>query len=398
MRRHGKGDFVSDIGDAIGTAVEGGLFAKAIDGRGKNGTPLEKGHFAEGTCLNCGTELLGPHCHQCGQQAHLHRTLGAFLHDLLHGALHFEGRTWKTLPKLAFKPGELTRRYIDGERARFVSPMALFLFSIFLMFAVFQFAGITAPTDLQGDTGPNLTEGASEGFQALEERLASIDKKLEDEDLSEAERTTLEAEQAELAKQISDLREAGENIPFLKEITTGEASTAPRPEVDEDGNTIIPLTKEADGPTMRMDGSGIDWIDAAIGKWRKNPGLMLYKLQTNFYKFSWLLIPLSIPFVWLLFAWRRKFKAYDHAIFVTYSLSFMTLLILTITLAGLAGAHEIFIVFASMLIPPIHIYKHLRGAYGLSRFSAFWRLGVLSLFIAIVLTIFLQLILLLGSF
>ena len=38
------------------------------------------------------------------------------------------------------------------------------------------------------------------------------------------------------------------------------------------------------------------------------------------------------------------------------------------------------IFFASTLIPAIHIYKQLRGAYGLSRFSAFWRLCVLTVF------------------
>ena len=54
--------------------------------------------------------------------------------------LHFDGKFWRTLPMLAWRPGELTRRYIDGERARFVSPMALFLFSVFLMFAVFSSA------------------------------------------------------------------------------------------------------------------------------------------------------------------------------------------------------------------------------------------------------------------
>ena len=79
----------------------------------------------------------GPYCHQCGQPAHVHRSLAAFWHDLAHGVLHFDGKIWRTLPLLAWRPGELTRRYIEGERARFVSPMALFLFSVFLMFAVF---------------------------------------------------------------------------------------------------------------------------------------------------------------------------------------------------------------------------------------------------------------------
>lgn len=387
---------MSDFGEAIGTAVEGGLFAKAVDGRAKTDTPLEKGHFAEGQCLNCGTELVGAHCHECGQKAHLHRTIGAFLHDLLHGALHFEGRTWKTLPKLLFKPGELTRRYIEGERARFVSPMALFLFSIFLMFAVFQFAGISAPTDLRGDTDEELATLAAQQFERLETRLAEAEEELENSELTAEERAALQTEAATLREQIEGIKEASDNVPFLQGIT-GEQQQETAPRVNEDGNPIIPVTT-SDGQRMNMETSGIDWVDGAIDKWRQNPGLMLYKLQTNFYKFSWLLIPLSIPFVWLLFAWRRQFKAYDHAIFVTYSLSFMTLLILSITLLGLAGAHEIFIVLGSLLIPPIHIYKHLRGAYGLSRFSALWRLTVLSVFILIVLAIFLQLLLLLGAF
>ncbi len=50
------------------------------------------------------------------------------------------------------------------------------------------------------------------------------------------------------------------------------------------------------------------------------------------------------------------------------------------------------------LIPPIHIYKHLRRAYGLSRVSTLWRLGFLLIFITIIVTLFLQLLLVLGAF
>ncbi|MFD1959902.1 DUF3667 domain-containing protein [Novosphingobium panipatense] len=99
---------------------------------------VQDGHTHESACLNCGTALVGTHCHACGQAAHVHRTLGAFFHDLLHGVFHFEGKTWRTLPLLAWKPGELTRQYVEGRRASFVSPIALFLFSVFLMFAVFH--------------------------------------------------------------------------------------------------------------------------------------------------------------------------------------------------------------------------------------------------------------------
>lgn len=125
---------------------------------------------------------------------------------------------------------------------------------------------------------------------------------------------------------------------------------------------------------------------------------MLYKLQNNSYKFSWLLIPLSIPFMWLLFLWRRQYKAYDHAIFVTYSLSFMSLLFITLSVMGVAFGLSFWAFTALAVVPPIHLYKQLRGTYGLSRFSAFWRLMALSLFIWIIVILFLQALLLLGAF
>jgi hypothetical protein len=125
---------------------------------------------------------------------------------------------------------------------------------------------------------------------------------------------------------------------------------------------------------------------------------MAYKLQANSYKFSWLLIPLSIPFVWLIFAWRRRFGAYDHAVFVTYSLCFMSLLFVTVAALGqIPGVSGGWLFLAAVLIPPAHIYKQLRGAYGLSRISAAWRTMVLLVFITIVLLLFLNLLLVLGA-
>ena len=399
---------MTEIGEALGTAVEGGLFARAVAGAKGDGPgseqPLEKGHFAENACLNCGTELIGSHCHSCGQQAHLHRTIGAFLHDLVHGALHFDGKTWRTLPKLVLKPGELTRRYIEGERARFVSPMALFLFSIFLMFAVFQIAGISTPTDLGSNQTGEMVEQAKEEIAALQLRRDELEAQIDAGDLSGRDLSDAREQLDDIERQIAAVA-AANTVPVLRELMAENQDAGPTEEVvggipvvtDENGETTIPISADGDA-RMNIGTSNIPFIDAALQKWRHSPELMLYKLQTNFYKFSWLLIPLSIPFVWLLFAWKRRFKAYDHAIFVTYSLSFMTLLILSVTLLGLSGAPEVLIVFASLLIPPIHIYKHLRGAYGLSRFSAFWRLAVLTIFILVVLMIFLQLLLVLGAF
>jgi hypothetical protein len=111
----------------------GAVLARAVE---PHAGEADDGHTHESNCLNCGAKLLGDFCHECGQRAHVHRSLKGFFHDLLHGVLHFEGKIWRTMAKLIGNPGDLTRRYIDGERAKFVSPVALFLFTVFLMFAV----------------------------------------------------------------------------------------------------------------------------------------------------------------------------------------------------------------------------------------------------------------------
>ena len=355
---------MSDISEAIGGMAEAALVGRAVEPRHGE----SRGHTEETACLNCGTPLLGPHCHQCGQQAYVHRTIGAFMHDLLHGALHFEGKIWHTLPLLAWRPGELTRRYIAGERARFVSPMALFLFSVFLMFAVFQMVGLSAPSDFGPVNAP--VPGSKEQLQRQLDGLTQARDELADGNPA-APILDRQIEAAEL------------RIANMEREARGE------PEV---------LSQSDDGTSkLTLQRSGWPLLDRGIDKWRENPSLMAYKLQANSYKFSWLLIPLSVPFVWLLFAWRRKFGAYDHAVFVTYSLCFMTLLLVALATLGQLPISGAALFFATVLIPPLHIYKQLRGAYSLSRFSAGWRTMMLLVFITIILILFLDVLLVLGA-
>ena len=355
--------------EAIGQIAEGSLAARAVEsGHGEGAeTPTSNGHFAESQCLNCGSELTGAFCQSCGQKAHLHRSLAAFGHDLMHGVLHLDGKLWRTLPLLFFKPGEITRRYIAGERAKFVSPMAMFLFSVFMMFAVFQAVGLTTPTTLEAPAG--LEEGV-EG--------ALADAKIQ--------RDTAEEALANMAANDPDRPEAEAALKVANDTLVGIS-------------VVTDAVSDQPEESLEVNLTGIAWIDDGIlNKWKSNPGLMLYKLQNNSYKFSWLLIPLSVPFVWLLFFWKRRYKAYDHSIFVTYSLAFMSLLFIILSVLSAAGITAAPILLAGILIPPVHIYKQLRGAYQLNRFSAFWRTAALTnMILFAVLLIFLWLLLLLGA-
>ncbi|MEZ6028381.1 MAG: DUF3667 domain-containing protein [Hyphomonadaceae bacterium] len=118
----------------MGAAVTAGLVAGAVE-KGEHGAD------GYGACSNCGADLSGKFCQACGQPTHIHRTLGHMVEEFLHGIIHFDTRAWRTLPLLVFRPGTLTREYIHGKRARYISPLAMFLLVIFSMFAVFAFTG-----------------------------------------------------------------------------------------------------------------------------------------------------------------------------------------------------------------------------------------------------------------
>ncbi|WP_407352831.1 DUF3667 domain-containing protein [Luteimonas sp. R10] len=277
-------------------------------------------------CRNCGATLGGRYCSDCAQPAHIHRSLAALAHDILHGVFHFEGRVWRTLPELFFHPGRLTRRYIDGERARFVSPMALFLCTVFLMFAVFSIVGGAGNRD--GGGPPGATPLQKDGPVRI----------------------------------WSPMRDGTGEVPW---IGTGWPA---------------------------IDGK----LNEGLRQLNENPRLLLYRLKTNSYKFSWALIPMSLPFMWLMFFWRRDVRLYDHAVFVTYSISFVMLLTIVLAIAAAVGVGTDLREAVMLVVPPVHLYRQLRGAYGVSRAGALVRLLLLLVSIGIVLATFTALLLLFG--
>ena len=348
--------------EGVGEAVTGAAVARAVE---PAAGAADDGHTHEKNCLNCGAPLAGPYCHECGQRGHVHRTIAAWWHDFLHSVLHLDGKFWRTLPMLAWRPGELTRRYAHGERARFISPLALFLFTVFLMFAVVSVAG---PSFTRLGTERGLAEGLAESRRDLSE--LQTERQLA---ISEGEPV------AGIDKRIAEKKQEIETLELLRQRGIAGAT----------------LTR-AGGAEVR----GGSAVEAAYQKAKQNPELLIYKLQTNAYKFSWALIPISVPFVWILFLHRRRYRQeltlYDHLVFVTYSIAFMSIALVAFLLLGTLGLNGGLVGLAFLLLPPVHIYRQLKQAYHLSRFSALWRTFALLVFSSVALGLFAALLLLMG--
>ena len=295
------------------------------------------------SCRNCGAALVGHYCHECGQSSHIHRTLGAWWHDFSHGVLHIEGQVWRTIAFLFTRPGELTRRYIAGERRRFLSPLALYLFGVFLLYVAYSIFGGFGSINAS-DAREAATEIHAEAVKT-QGQIAALDRQRSSILADKGDVGAVDQERARLAERYRQL-----------ELT----STAL-------GGGATKASASGDGEHEERVITGWKSLDEKLAHAIRDPEFLLFKMEANGYKFSWALILLSMPFMGLVFIWKRGVAMFDHAVFVTYSLSFVSLLlammILWAKLAHLPG--EAFLLLAF----PVHLFFQTRGAYGLGWLS-----------------------------
>lgn len=62
-----------------------------------------------------------------------------FLHEFIAHYVALEGKLWRTLALLLFRPGALSKEYIAGRRVRYVEPLRIYLTFSILLFAILRF-------------------------------------------------------------------------------------------------------------------------------------------------------------------------------------------------------------------------------------------------------------------
>ncbi|MFK8029172.1 MAG: DUF3667 domain-containing protein [Gammaproteobacteria bacterium] len=117
--------------------------------------------------MDCGSTLGGKFCHYCGQRkqrrvASAFSLAGEFVGDIFN----WDSRVWRTLWPLFFKPGFLTKSYMEGKRERHVPPIRLYLISSIIFFLLVSMSPrgyidqVSSAIDLKkGDTESALEYG-----------------------------------------------------------------------------------------------------------------------------------------------------------------------------------------------------------------------------------------------
>jgi hypothetical protein len=221
----------------------------------------------------------------------------------------------RTLKPLLFRPGKLTRDYLDGKRFRYVPPLRLYIFSsiaFFFLAAILAGQSIQVTTETTEDGDISSIQINKDDMEDLEEALEPLDPELATEVQSGIE----------AAKQDEDDHDH-DQLQFNDE-----------PWDRETNPLIIPFLPEGVN----------DWINAEIeespqkGKEiEANPNLITDKIFELLPATMFVLLPIVALLLkfWYLFA--KKYYV-EHLIFALHNHSFIFVVLLIIMLVNtLAG-------------------------------------------------------------
>ncbi|RYY98746.1 MAG: DUF3667 domain-containing protein [Chitinophagaceae bacterium] len=314
---------------------------------------------AEKDCLNCGAQVHGRFCHQCGQENIVTKqSAGSLILHFIYDIFHFDGKFFDTLRYLLFRPGRVAREYISGRRVRYLDPIRMYLFTSALFFLIFfAFKSI--------DVNDDPSSGSLSRRHRFE--LASeISSRPMDSFHKRVLRGLLDTS---MVVYLDDPKRPQDTVLQFR----GQPYTV---EISFDSSQIKLLKRfPKDTWLHRFARARISRLDDRLRDSDKSTQAAL--LEGVFHRLPYLLF-VSLPFfallLKLLYIRRKQFFYADHIVFTLYHYIFnFILLLLVIGSVGLAErtGWDIFdwLTAALFITGLVYLYKGMRNFYGQGR----WR-------------------------
>jgi hypothetical protein len=263
-------------------------------------------------CENCGAELRGHYCAQCGQAAvDYRRSFRHVIADVLDSFLNWDSKFFATIALLILKPWRLTNEFLAGKRVRYVNPLRLYLLASILFFFAVNY----------GAKGLRFEPG-----KLSPKDRAELEADLKKGDLPPAAREELEA----LLRDSSPPPLPSESTNVASP-SPAQSATEPRHEYGKIGERPFVAFDEAKSTTPFER-----WIEARakekMGERGTKMGLFIATLFSNLPYMMLCCIPL-FAFVLKILYIRRHIFYIDHLIYALHIHTFAYVGIMLIVLA-----------------------------------------------------------------
>jgi hypothetical protein len=334
----------------------------------------------EKNCLNCGATVVGHFCHICGQENVVPKeSFGSLVLHFFYDITHFDGKFFQSLKYLLFKPGFLSKEYVNGRRASHLNPVRMYVFTSAIFFLVFFM--IVNPKDLVKVNSNNTLNNKAR---------QDIIEELEKEYKKSGADTTI------LLKKIERLKDYKLPVSAAALDSLGKSNDSSKgaksfEEYDSIQRTLNPAERD-------------NWFLRGMAKkftynkeLRENPLETVSQWTEIFlHKLPYLLfisLPIFALILKLLNVRRSKFYYADHAIFAIHHYVFSFIVLLSIFLLAVAARNPSFewltvIIVALCIIWPVHLFIAMLNFYKqgwLKTFAKFILLNILGFFSLLIL-------------
>jgi hypothetical protein len=311
-------------------------------------------------CANCGAVLQGPFCHVCGQDSDRHkRSIRHLVFEAMEGMFELDGRLWRTVPALFFRPGRLARDYIEGRIVRHVPPFRMFLVALVLFIFAAEYATHQSTVVQQQKKAAHAALLATPQGRTAE--VARIRKEAA---------TDLQGRLRDAANdRADDLKDTDANRPkveaaYARHVQRAQARYA---EALAGADRVAQGLPE-NAPTPAGAPRSKAWFRTGIRKAVDNPDYYWSVVFTWGHRAAVVLLPVIGLSLALVYRRKKQVFLYDHLLVAMNLLSFSFLtngLGLVLPLVAMPWWFSLVALWT-----PVNLFQTLRGAYGSSILGA----------------------------
>lgn len=288
----------------------------------------------EKICLNCGAELHGRFCHQCGQEnTEPRESAWHIIRHFFEDITHFDGKFFDSLKYVVTRPGFLAEEYTKGRRVSYLNPIRMYLFYSFVFFLITF----------------SLLPG---GHQHTSPAVARFRDSME-------------------------LNNKGTNIGYNRQSVPGTDESADYLSFGRvypyDGARVFDSIQRSLPDTSRRKITGIDYhFYKALAKlstaYHKDPNRFMEQLNEKFIhsmsKIFFVSLPLFTLLLWLLYLRRNQYYFVAHAVFTIHFYCVVFLFGLVLQLINLIEVDSdaiitVLQVIASVVFFGLYIYLYV---------------------------------------
>ncbi len=264
-------------------------------------------------CLNCNYTFSGDevYCPNCGQKNKGRKiAFKSFIREIFAGFFSWDAKFWRTLFPLLFKPGKISKDYIEGKRVRYTNPFRFYITSSILFFLAL---GINSKLNTLKDLSKKQNNVASSfNLEDQEKKIDSIQTLIKNE-LNNTPKDSLQTQSIDSSKvkqpNISFLGDKNKLDTFLK-----FNKNNPKMNIDE---ALDSLNYEKSYWNRFL----YDRAELANSFFKKKEQRMLFanKMLSYGSVSTFILLPVFAFFLMLLYMRKRKYTYVEHLIFVFHT-------------------------------------------------------------------------------